>query len=197
MKMLEMEKTLKELLDKIYELEGLAHLALKRSELQNDFMRLIRQKAGEVLVICGDDRPESFSEEISPTAIQEKSDNYHIEEYSIDDEEDPQTEDVSENIEYLLPEDQTDENTEISLKNLREKSGENSKGNLVFSINDKFRFRRVLFNGSEADFNNTLVVVASMDSYEEAEDYFINEQGWNNGERDVKDFLDILKRYFK
>ena len=70
------------------------------------------------------------------------------------------------------------------------------RGRLVFSINDRYRFRRELFNGSDVDFNTTLSLVASMDDYEEAEDYFLDELQWDDKSPDVIDFLEILKNYF-
>ncbi len=49
------------------------------------------------------------------------------------------------------------------------------RGRLVFTINDRFRFKRELFNNSDINFNETLARVASMEGYEEAEDYFVDE----------------------
>ena len=71
------------------------------------------------------------------------------------------------------------------------------RGRLVFTINDRYRFKRDLFCNSDAEFNTTLALVASMDSYEEAEDYFLDELQWNPQRQEVTDFLDILKNYFK
>lgn len=71
------------------------------------------------------------------------------------------------------------------------------RGKLVFTINDRYRFKRDLFCNSDADFNTTLALVASMDSYDEAEDYFLGELQWNPQREEVIDFLEILKNYFK
>lgn len=71
------------------------------------------------------------------------------------------------------------------------------RGRLVFTINDRYRFKRDLFCNSDAEFNTTLALVASMDSYEEAENYFLDELQWNLQRQEVADFLDILKNYFK
>ena len=71
------------------------------------------------------------------------------------------------------------------------------RGKLVFSINDRYRFKCELFNNSDADFNNTLAFVASMENYDEAEDYFLGELQWDPSSREVIDFLEILKKYFK
>lgn len=71
------------------------------------------------------------------------------------------------------------------------------RGRLVFSINDRYRFKRELFHGSDVDFNTTLSLVASMDGYDEAEDYFLNDLQWDEKSPDVIDFLEMLKNYFK
>lgn len=71
------------------------------------------------------------------------------------------------------------------------------RGRLVFSINDRYRFKRELFHGSDTDFNTTLSLVASMEGYDEAEDYFLNDLQWDEKSPDVIDFLEILKNYFK
>lgn len=76
-------------------------------------------------------------------------------------------------------------------------SSHEPRGKLVFSINDRYRFKRELFGNSDADFNNTLALVASMENFDEAEDYFLSELQWDQKRGDVVDFLEILKRYFK
>ncbi len=70
------------------------------------------------------------------------------------------------------------------------------RGKLVFSINDRYKFKRELFGGSDTAFNATLSLVASMDSYDEAEEYFIDELQWDQSRLEVIEFLDILKNYF-
>ncbi|MBD5207276.1 MAG: hypothetical protein HDS79_03265 [Bacteroidales bacterium] len=66
----------------------------------------------------------------------------------------------------------------------------------VFCINDRFRFRRELFRNSDTEFNQAMTLVAQMESYDEAETYFIDELGWNPENQDVMDFLGVLEKYF-
>ena len=54
-----------------------------------------------------------------------------------------------------------------------------------------------MFDESDIDFNNTLALVASMENYEEAEDYFINELGMNVNDLTVNEFLDVIRKYFR
>ncbi len=66
----------------------------------------------------------------------------------------------------------------------------------AFCINDRFRFRRELFNNSDADFNAAMDLVATMDDYEEAEDHFIGDLGWDFEKPEVMDFMAIIRNYF-
>ena len=67
----------------------------------------------------------------------------------------------------------------------------------LLSVNDRFRFRRELFSNSDPDFNAALDLVATMDSYDEAEDYFYNDLEWNPEDAVVVEFMTLLTRYFK
>lgn len=66
----------------------------------------------------------------------------------------------------------------------------------AFSLNDRYRFRRELFSNSELDWNDALNMVASMSSYEEAEDYFYNDLGWGKDSEEVADFMNVIKNHF-
>lgn len=174
-----MESKLRKLLDTIYELEGLVHLALKRDDATGDFIRLISVKGEEVgAIVAG----LNSSEESAEISSEESKENFYLEEYSIDEETDKYT-----GISQELPDSPGPSSKEDNLQ----------RGKLVFSVNERFRFRRELFNGSDADFNNNLALVASMEDYEEAENYFINEEGFDRNNPAVAEFLEILIRYFK
>lgn len=61
-----------------------------------------------------------------------------------------------------------------------------------FTLNDRFRFRRELFAGNDDDFNETLQLIADMESYTEAEDYLLCDLMWDRENPAVADFLEIL-----
>lgn len=183
-----MKSNLKELLDKIYELEGLVHLALKRDEDSDDFIRLISKKGKEVGLLCqtiiNDDSLELKEQSFEVT-------NFDLKEYSLDD-------DIEKEVgSPILAEIFDKIEDETSSQDFIKPSPEQKKGKLIFSINERFRFRRELFDNSDADFNNTMALVASMENYDEAEDYFINEEGFEPSDPIVKEFLDVIKRYYK
>lgn len=64
----------------------------------------------------------------------------------------------------------------------------------AFTLNDRFRFRRELFNSNDADFTDTLNLISEMESYSEAEDYLLHDLMWNPENPSVVDFLEIISR---
>lgn len=63
----------------------------------------------------------------------------------------------------------------------------------AFTLNDKFRFCRELFGNSQTQYNDALNMINAMHSFDEAEDYFYNDLGWNAENADVEDFMHIVK----
>ncbi len=72
-----------------------------------------------------------------------------------------------------------------------------TRGRLVFSLNDRFRFRRSLFKGDDAQFTAALGEVAALENYYEAEDYFYGTLQWSPDNQEVVDFMHIIQRYFE
>lgn len=66
----------------------------------------------------------------------------------------------------------------------------------ALTLNDRFRFRRELFGGSDAEMNATLDAVERMAGYTEAEQYLLDNLGWNPESEEVIEFLTIVKRHF-
>lgn len=213
-----MDNKLQNLLDNIYELEGLVTLAIKRDDSQKEFLRIIAKKGKEIGNTCAtlqyessssqqhvseklceddascditvsdnQDKQESINSEISSFENSDST-SFYLNEYSISDES-----------EYNNLDSDISNNEEISDSEevLKIVSSSKERGKLVFSINEKFRFRKELFDNSDVDFNNTLALVASMDSYDEAEDYFVNEEGFDPENPVVAEFLTIIRRYFQ
>ncbi|MCM1355127.1 MAG: hypothetical protein NC212_01820 [Staphylococcus sp.] len=75
----------------------------------------------------------------------------------------------------------------------RERAADISK---AFTINDRFRFLRELFRNSDEEFKETLEVIGSMSSMEEAEDYFFNDLCWDPAKEEVKEFMAIVGKHF-
>jgi hypothetical protein len=75
-------------------------------------------------------------------------------------------------------------------------SGKRYEIRKLFSINDKFRFRRELFSNNISDFNVSLDLVTVMRRYDEAEDYFYNDLQWDRDNEDVIEFMNKIQEYF-
>ena len=67
----------------------------------------------------------------------------------------------------------------------------------AFTLNDKYRFRRELFGGSDSDFGNTVSLVSTMESFDEARDYLLRDLCWDPKNEAVEDFLTIIRRHFQ
>lgn len=207
------KEDLDKLLDNIYELEGLVHLALNRDDNPASLPELICRKGEELCRLAKKtagaeesdkdsvwdaaysqeplqeepveitDEPVEITDE--PVEIPEEAKDEPVETYAVETEEAPV---VVEEREEVMEE---AVNTVAQPAPMAE-----PRGRLVFSINDRYRFKKELFGGSDAEFNTTLALVASMEGYDEAEDYFLGELQWDPRKPEVSDFLEIIKRYF-
>lgn len=174
------------LLDNIYELEGLVHLTLTRDDCHDTLVSLIRRKVDDMVRLTHD-----IPASQSAPAVMEGAEYDNSSEEVLSAERYPEEEAGAPEDESLSD---TEGNEMMTAGTLNDRSS--TKGRLVFSINDRFRFRRDLFKNSDADFNTTMALVASMDSYDEAESYFIDELGWDSKSATVSDFLNVVKKYF-
>ncbi len=66
----------------------------------------------------------------------------------------------------------------------------------LFTINDKFRFKRELFGSSDLDMTDAIRTIGRMTGYEEAEEYFFGYLCWPRENETAKEFMEIVKRYY-
>lgn len=66
----------------------------------------------------------------------------------------------------------------------------------LFSINDKFRFRRELFNNKDHDFSCAIDNLQSFDSIADAEDYLYSELQLDPDNSSVKEFISLIDKYY-
>lgn len=200
------KEELNRLLDNIYELEGLVHLALNRDDNPASLPELIARKGEELCRLAkmtagveDADKPQAEEIEVADEAVEPMAQAEDVVETltRIGDSVEPvaQTEDAAEPA--VLEEDAPETVAQVEeVRSYAKAPGAEPRGRLVFSINDRYRFKKELFGGSDAEFNTTLALVASMESYDEAEDYFLGELQWDQRKPEVNDFLEIIKRYF-
>lgn len=198
---------IKNLKDKIYELEGLLELAQLREEKIDELAPLIEARLAGLSAngTDGADGADGTNEPNEPNSISSKDSKD-----SKDLKEPIRTEitEFSDTLDFAEEPEKTAEDTEKSEeepKNIDEeptaasakpKSGGTGR-KPAFCLNDRFRFRRELFSNSDSEFSEALGRVACMESYDEAEDYFIGSLGWDPENPEVVDFLEIIRIYFE
>lgn len=177
------------LLNLAYEIEGLLLLHINRGdEASPEMKRLLVSKAERLLegLTCG---------EVAETTA--KDDPVGKPVVSMPGQQPAERETEAESMAASAlseePEDAAGMQLTLDEKLARERAADISK---AFTINDKFRFRRELFHGSDDDFNETLDVIGSMSGMDEAEEYFYNDLCWDAGNEDVKEFMAIVAKHF-
>lgn len=66
----------------------------------------------------------------------------------------------------------------------------------TLSLNDRFRFRRELFDYSDEDMDEAIKIASAMSSAEEVQDYFYNDLCWDESDPNVVDFMRIITARF-
>ncbi len=66
----------------------------------------------------------------------------------------------------------------------------------AFTLNDKFLFRREIFNGNEQEFNDTINLIESMSSLSEAQEYLFEDLQLDRENDAVNEFMGIITNYF-
>lgn len=181
------KKRLSEMLDKVYELEGMIGLALGRDEIPPRIIEIITDKTRDLQAYIDSDA-------VTKAEVAETETYYIVEE------------EPSDNSELSEPAEPAPEPTEpatIAPAPILQPASAPSPltprttGKLVFSINDRYRYRRELFAGNDKDFKDALSKVAAMESFEEAEEYFLDELQWDPERPEVTDFMAVLRNYFE
>lgn len=66
----------------------------------------------------------------------------------------------------------------------------------MFTLNDKFLFKRELFGNNDEEFNSTLDLISSMHSFDEVEEYAYEDLSWDKNDARVRDFMKVVRGYF-
>lgn len=211
---------IKDLKDKIYEIEGLLELAQLREDkipeleplILGRIKSLLDENGSEVKVTVDSvvaDSVADYEDIVSmeePVALEPAVVNSISELF-----EESEMKSVSRPVEGLempgIPEPVDSLHSEIAdikksgvTEVKRQENNEVKKHKLdkpAFCLNDRFRFKRELFRNSDAEFSSAMNMIAAMDSYDEAEEYFIGELEWDEENPEVVDFMEIIKGYFE
>lgn len=206
--------------DAVYELEGLLELAELREDKLPSLFPLMKNKLKIINAFFDDcendeaddeyDADAEDAEEEFESEARKEIDPESAEEIATDAEEEAEAEEAEESAEAKVePQPYVEEEEKKPAKVIfteTETVTENYNSDFdssksvpkpAFCINDRFRFRRELFGNSDAEFNATMDHVVTMDDYEEAEDYFLGDLGWDIENPEVADFMSIIRNYFE
>ncbi|MDE6544741.1 MAG: hypothetical protein K2L63_01450 [Paramuribaculum sp.] len=64
---------------------------------------------------------------------------------------------------------------------------------ITLTLNDRFRFRRTLFGGSDAMMNETVTALSAITNPDDITDFITNDLCWNMDDPEVADFLAIVE----
>ena len=173
-------------------------ILLQKTRELYDLLSELKQVAPDKKIV---ESPEKPVEE--PIKVQAPAEDTIIEVLSFDNEpaqeepvsekkqeENPEpVEDSAAKREVFTPKQVTDLGTKLGKKPISEIMG-------AIGINDRVRYRYVLFNRNQDLFENTISVLNGLTSFDEAITYLKNEFEWDFESADVQDFLAIVERRY-
>ncbi len=174
---------IKELKDKVYELEGLLELAQLREDKLSEIVPLILSRLN------------ALSPKVEYDVKEAKEEEPEIYEMPVEGIFGMSADEVDNGSEMKEEEDIEASAHRAPVESV-EASGTETVQRPLFCLNDRFRFRRTLFNGSEEAFSDAMQHITQMDDYEEAMEYFLDEYGWDPENEEVQAFFEIIKTYF-
>lgn len=183
--------SLKELLDLAYELEALVTLAQVREGVPPRLHELIAAKAAAIGAAAGVD----CGVVAQITAPEDcDADSYSLEEAEAAPEPPLAEEIVPPVVEEIIENTNMAEGKTVQVEMAEDKAGETLRRR--FSLNDKFRFRRELFAGSDSDFSEALNAIAASDNLSDAEDFLYSQLRLDPDDDAVKAFVEVISGYF-
>lgn len=159
------------ILDRVYELEGLLLLALSGDNNTARLPELIEMKAKEIAELSVI-RKEPDTEIIVP----------------------PEFNTASEDTEPIPLYEIAEERKETKRE---ERKSPSHRVSPIFSLNDHYLYIRELFGGNANAYNSAMNTLATLENYEEAEEYFIDEYDWDMENETVESFLANIAEYFR
>ena len=221
-----MDGGIKAILSQVYELEGLLLLIDNHGKETNKLVyQLIAEKAeniSQMAKILDDSEPlpepvpmpEPEPERIGPEELPDEFADDDFDNVFVDESEDSEPDIPTDEPDYIDEEPEPLDSPEISddfgivdspaipedepvFNDVITRSMAHDDFRKMLTLNDKFRFRRELFENSEKLFADALNTIDAMRSFAEAEDYFFNTLEWDKESEEVAEFMSKLKAYFE
>lgn len=179
------------LIDSVHELAGLLQLSLSEGEIPAALPELIRQKADDVASRCAGAADMIAASNPVPAPVQSEGDSYFL-----NDEEIVEATEIDCDADTRPAASEKTAQPVQSAQLAKPENTSRKKPAGVFTLNDRFLFTRELFGGRRELFDRAMVDLAGMDSYEEAEDFFLYQHGMNPDDPNVGRFLNTVARLF-
>lgn len=165
-----MKEQINKIKDLMYEAEGLLELLQLRQDKFEDLRPLIKTRISEALNLT-----DALENTPAPVAdIRDSEDDY-------------EPADSSGN---------SDDNSDSADSYLSSEEGSEPSAP-TFCLNDKFRFRRAIFGGNKEEFENVMNHIATLDDYDEAENFLLYDMDLDMEDPDVADFVEVIRNYFE
>lgn len=193
--------TLKRMLNAVYELEALIEMGLRRQDAPDAYRNLIEAKAGEISTLASAlDEAETpvDADEIPMENIISSDDSEALEEELdsdalIAEEQEEEREESEEEEVREIPQLEPLTEPQANRESLVNKPGNTTDLRKIFSVNDKFRFRRELFRGNQKEFEKTLDDLSQI-SPEGCDEYLSSLRGYNAENEVWIEFTDKIKK---
>lgn len=189
-----MKEKLNEIKNLVYEVEGLLELAQLRADKLSDLLPLMRTRIDAVSKqlheLGAEDTVAADAE--AETEVKTKAEAAAKAETEVIVENVEESDDVS--ITDTKPQSVGVEEREMSAT--EPELAKPKADRPLFCLNDRFKFRRMIFGGSDVDFNAALDKLSTLSTYEEAEDYFFNDLGLDPESAEVQEFMEVIKSHY-
>lgn len=199
------------LIERTIALEGLLRVAQSRTDLPAELISMLASESAEIaqaLAVNGFNE-EEVTETVIETPVEEPVEEPAeapapaevpepaVEEVAEDYDDDFETREMALETEAGMTT-QVDEDFLPAHPRLEDKIASQVAGDLshLFSLNDKFRFRRQLFGDSQEQMEETLRILGDMNTPEEAFEYLADDLCLDPDDPDVRDFLSIIAKHF-
>lgn len=201
------QNPLNKIKDRIYEAEGLLELLHLRPEKLPELAPMILSRLDEARSDFENFTKENSSIDDEPVAEDEtmtEDTDIPDDEFISDEETEPEVDSVPDDTPIYEEETEPEVDSVPDDAPIYEDAPDSQEDSFhrtprprpALCLNDRYRFRRAIFGGSDAEMNTTLDFVASMDSYGQAEEFFLTDMDLDKENEDVADFLNIIRKYF-
>lgn len=168
-----MNEKLNEIKNRVYEVEGLLELAQHRDDKASELLLLIHSRLESVCELLAGMKIETAPQQEAGSEWKNES----VIEGESESENDGESDGEVESEADAAP---------VQTKDVKS----------LFCLNDRFKFRRIIFGGSDADFNDAMNALSSLPTLADAEEYLYNELGLDQESVEVREFMEVIKNYY-